>query len=269
MPSRLIRDDMLDSERVQTLPVEARWLYVTVLLMADDVGLFELSAFKLGRKAGIDQSKVPVLVQLLADSDLIRIYEADGKRYGFVPRFRQRLQIKRTKHPMPPASLMTDDADATKKINDLAAKARLGNGEPPKLTVVQPSEPEPEPEEEKEGTDVPSRQTQASATYRVPDCPYGVLIEAFHEHLPTLPRIVVVNAARKASLRARWGEVCAAERYDQQAGIAWFQNFFQGLGRSAFLTGRAKKWKASFDWITDSPKNFAKCVEGNYQNEQA
>lgn len=266
MPARLIRDEMLDSERVQTLPVEARWLYLTALLSADDVGLFEVSAFKLGRRAGIDQAKVPMLVQLLADSDLIRCYEVEGKRFAFIPRFRQRLQIKRTKHPVPPAALTTDDPDAINKINGLAAKARFDNGESPKSTVAQPPEPEPEPEEEKQPSVVVGR--IASNAYRVPECPYEQILEAFHEHLPTLPRVVVFNTARKQPLRARWAEVCASEHFDQQAGIAWFQGFFRMLGRSTFLTGKASKWKASFDWIT-APKNFAKCVEGNYQGERA
>lgn len=269
MPARLIRDDMLDSERVQTLPIEARWLYLTVLLTADDVGLFEASCFKLGRRAGIDQNKVPVLLQLLADSDLIRCYEAEGKRFGFIPRFRQRLQIKRTRHPMPPSVLMADDQDAVIKIKHLAENPPLETRGPPLLTVAHPPEPEPEPEEEKEGTDVPSRQTQAlDGRYRVPECPHGQLLDAFHESLPTLPRVVVFNSARKAPLQARWREVCASERFDQQAGVAWFQDLFRMLGKSAFLTGRTGKFKASFDWIT-APRNFAKCVEGNYQQEAA
>ena len=126
MPSRLIRDDMLDSERVQTLPIEARWLYVSVLLTADDVGLFECNAFRLGRRAGIDQSRIGLLVQLLADADLVRIYEVDGKRFGFVPRYRQKLTIKRTRHPQPPVALTADDADATAKLTAFNAGGIVG-----------------------------------------------------------------------------------------------------------------------------------------------
>jgi hypothetical protein len=146
MPSRLIRDGMLSSERVQKQPFEARWLYVTILLSADDVGLFELNLFKLSRDAAIDDGTLPALIQMLADRDLIRVYESGGKRYGFVPRFRQRLQIKRTKYPMPPLALMADDQDAVSKINDLTSNPPLDNRDSRKSTVVQPSEPEPEVE---------------------------------------------------------------------------------------------------------------------------
>lgn len=46
MPNRMIRDGILESEAVLSLPAEARWLYVTTLLSADDVGLFEATPFK-------------------------------------------------------------------------------------------------------------------------------------------------------------------------------------------------------------------------------
>jgi hypothetical protein len=131
MPSRLIRDEMLDSERLQTLPIEARWLFLAIMLTADDVGLFEVALFKISRRAGIDQQKIPVLLQLLSDSDLVRLYEAEGKRFGFIPRFRQRLQIKRTRYPAPPAALVLDDEDAARKFKELAANPPLDNRNPP------------------------------------------------------------------------------------------------------------------------------------------
>ena len=151
MPARLIRDDLLESERVLSLPVEARWLYVAILLSADDVGLFEAAEFRLARRADIRREMLPTLLQALADQDLIRLYDGTGmRRLGFIPRFRQRLQIKRSKLPAPPACLYADDEDAVKKFNDLAAKTTVDHGDPPKSTVAHrnpPPEPEPEPEE--------------------------------------------------------------------------------------------------------------------------
>jgi hypothetical protein len=136
---------MLESERVHSVPVEARWLFAVVMLLADDVGLFEVNWFKLSRKSGIDQKVCEKLLPLLADADLVRMYQASGKTYGFVPRFGQRLQIKRVRHPIPPAALYADDEDASKKFNDLAAKARLANGGAPLSSAAQRPEPEPEP----------------------------------------------------------------------------------------------------------------------------
>lgn len=153
MPNRLIRDEMLESESILSLPIEARWLYVTILLSADDVGLFEATSFKLARRADIRRESGDKLIQLLADNDLIRLYEVDGKRYGFIPKFRQRLQIKRSKYPHPPGGLLADDLDALNKINELGTKTTVVQQRStvpnPLSTVVQPPEPEPEPEPEK------------------------------------------------------------------------------------------------------------------------
>jgi hypothetical protein len=119
--------------------------------------------------------------------------------------------------------------------------------------------------------DDPQRQLEGVAAangadvYRVPSCPYEQILAAFHETLPVLPSIVVFEQSRKGPLRARWTEVCAAEHFDRAAGLAWFKQFFEIVSRSSFLTGRSKKWKASFDWLM-KPTNFAKVVEGNYRN---
>lgn len=101
--------------------------------------------------------------------------------------------------------------------------------------------------------------------YRVPQCPYAELLALFHESLPTLPHVVVFEEARKRPLHARWVEVCTAEKFNRDEGLEWFGALFRVLGQSDFLTGRAKDWKASFDWIL-KPTNFAKAVEGNYAN---
>lgn len=146
MAQRLIRDGILESEAVLSLPVEARWLYVTVLLSADDVGLFEATIFKLARKADVRRETADQLMRLLVDADLIRLYQHDGKTYGFIPRFGQRLQIKRSRFPLPDASLLHGDSDALNKINDLASKTTVENRGKPQSTVAQPPEPEPEPE---------------------------------------------------------------------------------------------------------------------------
>lgn len=144
MAHRLIRDDVLDSERVHRLAPPGRWLYVALLLLADDVGLLELNSFKIGRKSGIEGAEQEAFLQQMVDVDLIRPYIVAKKRYAFIPRFKQRLQIKRSKCPMPPEDILTDDPDALNKIKALAEATAVVHR---KSTVGQPPEPEPEPEE--------------------------------------------------------------------------------------------------------------------------
>lgn len=136
MAARLIRDDLLDSERVLKCKPETRWLYVSILLQADDVGLFEATPFKLARKADLDRDRADDMVAELVKHDLVRLYSVAGKAYGFVPRFKQRLQIKRAKYPLPPEKLMLDDADALNKIKHLTSNPTVEHGDSPLSTGI-------------------------------------------------------------------------------------------------------------------------------------
>lgn len=146
MPNRMIRDGLLESEAVLSLPVEARWLYVSILLSADDVGLFEATPFRLARRADVRREHADKLLAMLVDGDLVRLYRVDGKAYGFVPRYRQRLQITRLHCPVPPIELLDGDEDAINKINRLTSKPSVNHGGSQGTTDGHPPEVELEVE---------------------------------------------------------------------------------------------------------------------------
>lgn len=244
----MIRDGLLDSERVQKRSIPARWLFVCILLMADDVGLFEVSIFKLHRAAALDEKEIPGLLKELADADLIRPYAVNGKRFGFVPRYGQRLQVKRTKHPAPPTDLMRDDDDATNKINRLASN-------PPLNTVAHgnpPPEPEPEPEVKTK------RRTSAA---KLPTCPFQDIVGLYHELLPEMPEARVMTDGRKNAIAKRWAWVLTSERQGKRRatnaaeGLDWLRRYFTAARDSDFLMGRTAKtpehagWRCSIDFL--------------------
>lgn len=108
---------------------------------------------------------------------------------------------------------------------------------------------------------------------RPPDCPTDDLIRLYHERLPMLPRVEVLNDSRRRALSARWREVVtdpdirkAADPKD--AALDWFDWFFGHAAKSPFLTGRTKDWRADFDFLL-TPSKFAKVVEGSYHKEHA
>jgi hypothetical protein len=183
----MIRDGILESEAVLSLPVEARWLYVTILLSADDVGLFEATPFKLARIADVRRELADRLMAMLADSDLVRLYEVNGKRYGFIPRFGQRLQIKRIKHAAPPDALLSDEPDTLKKIKDLALKTTVDHGcasaGQRKTTAAQQPEPEPEPEPEVEGKKKEKEIQAPRKRSTAPSAPDGVSPQVWSDWL--------------------------------------------------------------------------------------
>lgn len=126
MANRMIRDEILESEVVLGLPAEVRWFFIVLVLTADDLGLFEATSFKLARRATLAPEQVVRFLAMLADADLIRLYEIERKRYGLVPKFRQKLQIKKTKCPLPPAALYADDDDMRAKVAALLEGAAGG-----------------------------------------------------------------------------------------------------------------------------------------------
>lgn len=283
MPNRLIRDEMLESEAILSLPVEARWLYVTILLSADDVGIFEATSFKLARRADIRRESGDKFLSMLADADLIRLYEADGKRYGFIPKFRQRIQIRRLKYPMPPKALMADDLDAMSKINELGTKTTV---EQPcitdvqqKVTAAQPSEAEAEAESSlvvPNGTTCPANAEPVAL--KIPNCNHQAVIDLYHSCLPTLGRVEVWNSVRQGLLRGRWRDVALRlseknKPNDEAAILDWWKRFFNHIAKSDFLMGRVEGAKghpfaADLEWII-RPTNFAKIIEGRYHGKES
>ena len=118
----------------------------------------------------------------------------------------------------------------------------------------------------------------ASVAGSLPACPHRRLIESFGKHLPQLPqpKIELWNGKPADDMRARWKWVLTAkrnggQRYAETAGDAldWFDRYFGHVAGSDFLSGRNEKWtNCDLGWLMKSG-NFAKVVQGNYDNRDA
>jgi uncharacterized protein YdaU (DUF1376 family) len=106
----------------------------------------------------------------------------------------------------------------------------------------------------------------------LPDCQHQTVIDLYHQHLPTLRKVEVWNAARQGYLRQRWREVAAElaqeKQVEAQDVLGWWADFFQHIGKSKFLTGKVnsrdgRAFLADLEWIL-KPSNFAKIIEGKY-----
>lgn len=116
--------------------------------------------------------------------------------------------------------------------------------------------------------DMPSEQKPAAAKLQFP---YERLLNLYHETCTSLPALRLVNDKRKQLLKTRWVQVSRdMKRYavgDIEAGLAWWAKFFAAVEESNFLTGRAGDWHATYDWILKEA-NFAKIIDGNYENRE-
>lgn len=116
MPDRIIRDELLTSERYWTVSIQSQQLYVHLLLVADDAARCSGKNFTLrsacypGR--AMEPAELERMLQELSDADLVRPYIVDGERYVFIPRFKNRRRyVSSSKYPEPP-----------NEINDMVAR---------------------------------------------------------------------------------------------------------------------------------------------------
>lgn len=151
MPTRMIREGLLDSERYARVSDAARLLFVHLMLLADDFGCVSVSATFLRRRCFYDSpsdERIARLICELVDVDLIRTYEIDRACLAFIPKFRQRLYRSTLKHAMPPESLYKDDLDALEKFNEIKKDKLKTPVVAPEYPVLPP--PEVKRSEEKE-----------------------------------------------------------------------------------------------------------------------
>lgn len=120
MPSRMIREGLLDSERYWSCTIEARELFFHITLLADDFGCVSMSPALIGRRCfdvRPTAEKMARLITQLCDADLLRQYQSGGSTYAFIPRFGQRLRRFTLKHPRPPDEVISGDKRALKLFN--------------------------------------------------------------------------------------------------------------------------------------------------------
>lgn len=291
MPNRIIRGDLLDSDRYNALTHDSeRLLFMELLLLADDYGLVPVNFGFLRRRTTPCSAKsveqVTQMVSALADADLIRCYQSDrGGQFAFIPRFDNRPQALKPKWPIPPAHV-TQGAIESAQANSKGLyrkQQHTGNATATHSYVAPETETEtetelkekPRPTTEPHSADADSGPEVAvltkPATRTIPNCPIAAVIEAYHAELPAAPRVSVRNSIRDGLISARWRQIFAdGKATSRDEGLRQFREFFAYCRESKFLTGRvpprskdARPFLADLEWLM-SPTNFAKTVEGRY-----
>lgn len=108
-------------------------------------------------------------------------------------------------------------------------------------------------------------------------CPVSRIVRAYHDLMPSNPRVKVLNDKRKRSIAARWRDAskldCQPFGYSTvQQGLEAWRKFFIVCSQSDFLTGKAKGKPGQPPFLADidflmSPDGFAKCLENKYHRE--
>lgn len=106
----------------------------------------------------------------------------------------------------------------------------------------------------------PSGYTKGKGQEKHPSCPYQQIIDAYHEALPSNPKISRLDDTTKKHLQNRWRE-------DQERQtLAWWRWYFAYCSESRFLTGQKTDFIADLIWLV-RPTNMAKVLTGRYHHE--
>jgi hypothetical protein len=130
--------------------------------------------------------------------------------------------------------------------------------------------------EEKRREEV-KRTTSLSAD-KLPPCPHQKVLALFAEKLPELPqpKPELWEGQRAKDLSARWKWLLTktrqnGERYatTEAEALEWLGRYFGYVAASDFLSGKDGKWTGcDLGWLMKAD-NFAKVVQGNYENKAA
>ena len=89
--------------------------------------------------------------------------------------------------------------------------------------------------------------------------------DSFNSICTSLPKLKLLTRKRLEPVEARLKEM----KQTPETYMAYLKQVFESVEASDFLTNRRGEnrngWKANFDWIF-LPRNFAKIIEGNYDN---
>ena len=103
---------------------------------------------------------------------------------------------------------------------------------------------------------------------KFPDCPYQAIVDLYHEILPELREVAVLNETRKRLIRARWR---SKAKKTECWNLDFWRRYFEYVRKCDFLMGRKDPssnrppFTADLEWLV-RPTNFAKVVEGKYDH---
>lgn len=95
-------------------------------------------------------------------------------------------------------------------------------------------------------------------TDQTPPCPTQDLIDLFHEVLPELPKVRLLNDKRKRALASMWRWVLTSKKTDgnrraetAEQALAWFREYFDRTRENDFLMGRGQRSGEHANWVCD------------------
>lgn len=257
--ARNVKPGLMANERLAELPAIARLLFVYLWMLADREGRLEDRPKRIAAQAlpyDRDIDVEDLLSQLVGAGFIVRYVVGELSVIQIV---------NFSKHQTPHVRETASELPSMEQGNTKAVtKHNLGSAE------SSPRSPDSLIPDSLIAEVVASATVASNA---LAPCPQQEILDLYANELPDLAQPRVWNGAREKNLRNRWAWVLADLKKkdkpcDKAAGLAFFQRMFAYIGKSHLLMGRSGKWSANLPWIVGA-ENFAKIIEGNYENREA
>jgi hypothetical protein len=159
---------------------------------------------------------------------------------------------------------VTPDARATPVMNDTVTPA-TGGDDAGDLNPLTPMSPEPSMNHQ-EPSDQPLARPRPP---RMPNCPHEEIVRLYHQQLPELPRVVLLDTRdRRDKLAEFWKWVLSSTKSDgnrraetAEQALQWISDYFARARENDFVMGRSgrgpghENWRCSLDYLlTDKGK---------------
>jgi len=251
---RTIKPEFFTSEDIVGLSPFARLLYIALWCEADKEGrmTWKPNTFKLRYLPG-DDVDIQVLATELVESGLVVLY---GDGYAVIPKFRQHQHINPRESdsqlPDPDASVSRLDRDVTRAVRVVDASARVDDAQGGR---------EGKGKEGDIGAYAPVAENPATATppaAGVPKVPVDQVLEAYHELLPDLPKVRIMDDRRRKAIASFWRWVMTSKKTDgtrraasAAEAVDWTRAYFGRAAENDFLMGRGTRSAGHENWRCD------------------
>lgn len=288
LPWLRLYTETIDDEKLGLLAFEDRWHFIALLCLKgkgilDSEPDTEMLWRKAALKMGLTVAELEKVVSRLARMKLIdcktlqplawndRQAQSDSSTER-TRKYREKKRAINGKHggddaetsQERPSDGLEEDIDKDKDKEDSYESLSPGF----------PDDDAGEPENQSEAAD---QADQPTTKQTLPACPHLELLDIFAEKLPELPqpKPELWEGARAKALAARWKWCLTAkkrsgERYatTKAEALDFFERYFGYVAKSDFLTGRDGRWSGcDLAWLVKAD-NFAKVLQGNYENRQ-
>lgn len=239
MPSRVLRDGILTSERVDLLDAEGEVFYRRLMSVVDDFGRYTahssllIAALYPLRVKDVTEEQIEARLAACVAAKLVLVYTVDGKRYLQLLDFNQQKRAERSKCPEPPSGRAADAQQVLSVGEHPLAPVHLGEG------VVGG-----------EGVgEVGATSPVGDGPVRSEPIPYQAIVDSYNRHMAKLPKVRDLTNDRRTSIRTAWQSV------KQRQSLQFWDAYFEECAGDDFLNGTGpysnghEKWRPDFDYL--------------------